>query len=152
MKIKRSKLKEMVREAVITETEYSEFFKRALEKAGKSIPDMSDDEKKKFFDKIDAAWKGKGEKREVGEVCDEQLDESLSGDVMSIAKQVEKKGGNSVNITDYGLSELASHFDNYGPKSREPLYSTKTVGLFSKLVLAMAQDEIQNNQDDNMRR
>ena len=37
---------------------------KALEKAGKSIPQMSDDEKKAFFNKIDAAWKGKGEKKE----------------------------------------------------------------------------------------
>ncbi len=35
----------------------------ALEKAGKSITSMSDEEKKKFFNKIDAAWKAKGEKR-----------------------------------------------------------------------------------------
>jgi hypothetical protein len=34
-----------------------------LDKAGKSIPSMSDDEKKAFFNKVDAAWKGKGEKK-----------------------------------------------------------------------------------------
>ena len=38
---------------------------KALDKAGKSIPSMSDDEKKAFFDKIDAAWNGKGEKNEA---------------------------------------------------------------------------------------
>ena len=46
------------------ETEYQKFFKKALEKSGKSIPQMSDEEKKAFFNKIDAAWKGKGEKKE----------------------------------------------------------------------------------------
>ena len=33
------------------ESEYQKFFKTALEKAGKSITSMSDDEKKKFLTK-----------------------------------------------------------------------------------------------------
>ena len=61
MKITREQLKNIVREVM---TEESTFFKKALEKTGKSIPQMSDEEKKKFFNSIDKAWKGKGEKRE----------------------------------------------------------------------------------------
>ena len=64
MKISRDRLKEIVREVMVEETEYQTFFKKALEKAGKSIPQMSDEEKKAFFNKIDATWKGRGEKRE----------------------------------------------------------------------------------------
>jgi len=64
MKISRNRLKEIVREVMVEETEYQAFFKKALEKAGKSIPQMSDEEKKAFFNKIDATWKGRGEKRE----------------------------------------------------------------------------------------
>lgn len=64
MKISRDRLKEIVREVMVEETEYQAFFKKALEKAGKSIPQMSDEEKKAFFNKIDATWKGRGEKRE----------------------------------------------------------------------------------------
>ena len=64
MKISRDRLKEIVREVMVEETEYQSFFKKALEKAGKSIPQMSDEEKKAFFNKIDATWKGRGEKRE----------------------------------------------------------------------------------------
>ena len=52
-----------VREVIKEESEYQTFFKKSLEKAGKSIPQMSDEEKKAFFNKIDAAWKGKGEKK-----------------------------------------------------------------------------------------
>ena len=63
MKISRDRLKEIVREVMVEETEYQTFFKKALEKAGKSIPDMSDEEKKAFFNKIDATWKGRGEKK-----------------------------------------------------------------------------------------
>lgn len=64
MKITREQLKSIVKETMIEENEYQAFFKKALEKTGKSIPQMSDEEKKAFFNKIDAAWKGKGEKNE----------------------------------------------------------------------------------------
>ena len=64
MKITRENLKNIVREAMVEENAYQEFFKKALEKTGKSIPQMSDEEKKAFFNKIDSAWKGKGEKKE----------------------------------------------------------------------------------------
>lgn len=63
MKITRENLKNIVREAMVEESAYQEFFKKALEKTGKSIPQMSDEEKKAFFNKIDSAWKGKGEKK-----------------------------------------------------------------------------------------
>lgn len=85
MKITRENLKNIVREAMIEENEYQEFFKKALEKTGKSIPQMSDEEKKAFFNKIEATWKGKGEKNErfgrgvegptFGSANEEDLDE-----------------------------------------------------------------------------
>jgi hypothetical protein len=62
--ITRQRLKELVKEVMVEESEYQAFFQKALDKAGKSIPSMSDEEKKAFFDKIDAAWNGKGEKSE----------------------------------------------------------------------------------------
>jgi hypothetical protein len=57
-------IKEAIKNIVKEESEYKQFFKKALEKSGKSITDMSDEEKKAFFNKIDAAWDGKGEKNE----------------------------------------------------------------------------------------
>jgi len=64
MKITREQLKNIVRETLLEESEYQKFFKKALEKAGKSIPSMSDDEKKAFFNKIQKTWKGRGSKNE----------------------------------------------------------------------------------------
>ena len=64
MKITREQFKNIVREVMTEESEYQTFFKKALQKTGKSIPDMSDEEKKAFFNKIDAAWDGKGKKNE----------------------------------------------------------------------------------------
>ena len=73
MKITREALKTIVKETMIEESEYQEFFKKALEKAGKSIPSMSDEEKKKFFNNIEKTWKGKGAKQEqVSELTDAQ--------------------------------------------------------------------------------
>jgi hypothetical protein len=67
MNITRQRLKELVKEVMTEESEYQAFFQKALDKAGKDINAMSDDEKKEFFNKIDSAWNGKGEKTEVVE-------------------------------------------------------------------------------------
>jgi hypothetical protein len=89
MKITREALKNIVKETMIEESEYQEFFKRALEKAGKSIPQMSDEEKKKFFNKIEKTWKGRGAKKEeVSELTDAQ--KKLPP---ALQKAIEKKDG-----------------------------------------------------------
>jgi hypothetical protein len=81
MKITKDQFKGIVREVMIDESEYQEFFKRALEKAGKSIPDMSDEEKKAFFNKIDAAWDAKGEKNEELTGNQHKLDVDGDGEI-----------------------------------------------------------------------
>ena len=62
--LKREALKSIVKEVMQEEAEYQKFFQKVLDKAGKSIPSMSDDEKKAFFNKVDAAWSARGEKNE----------------------------------------------------------------------------------------
>ena len=64
MSITKDTIKETIKTIMAEEGDYKAFFKKALEKAGKDIPSMSDEEKKEFFNKIDAAWDGKGEKNE----------------------------------------------------------------------------------------
>jgi len=66
MSITKDTIKETIKTIMAEEGDYKAFFKKALEKAGKSIPSMSDEEKKNFFNKIDAAWDGKGEKKNEG--------------------------------------------------------------------------------------
>ena len=91
MKITRENLKNIVREAMVEESAYQEFFKKALEKTGKSIPQMSDEEKKAFFNKIDSAWKGKGEKKESVEEIEEEAvvvsKRTPSGNIVSKLKE-----------------------------------------------------------------
>ena len=79
--ITKSRLKELVKEVMTEENEYQAFFAKALEKVGKSIPSMSDDEKKAFFDKIDSAWSGKGEKNEALVGGQKELDVDKDGDI-----------------------------------------------------------------------
>jgi lysozyme family protein len=81
MKISRTRLKEIIKGVMTEESEYQAFFQTALDKAGKSIPSMSDDEKKAFFDKIDAAWNGKGEKNEELVGGQKKLDVDKDGDI-----------------------------------------------------------------------
>ncbi len=59
--ITRARLKELVKEVMKEEADYQAYFKKELEKAGKSITQMSDEEKKAFFNKIDSEYKGKNE-------------------------------------------------------------------------------------------
>jgi hypothetical protein len=79
--ITKSRLKELVKEVMVEEADYQTFFKKALEKAGKGINDMSDDEKKSFFNKVDTAWNGKGEKNEELTGGQHKLDVDKDGDI-----------------------------------------------------------------------
>jgi len=64
--MKISQLKELVRQVVKEENDYQQLFKHMLDKSGKSIASMSDDEKKKFFNAVDTAYKAKSEGRLTG--------------------------------------------------------------------------------------
>ena len=81
MKITKERLKELVKEVMTEESEYQAFFQKALDKAGKGINDMNDDEKKAFFNKIDTAWNGKGEKNEELTGDQHKLDVDKDGDI-----------------------------------------------------------------------
>ena len=61
--MKLHQLKELVRQVVREEEDYQQLFKHMLDRTGKSIPSMSDDEKKKFFNAVDTAYKAKSEGR-----------------------------------------------------------------------------------------
>jgi hypothetical protein len=100
MKISRTRLKEIIKGVMTEESEYQAFFQKALDKAGKSIPSMSEEEKKAFFDKIDSAWNGKGEKNEELVGGQKKLDLDKDGDIGSddlADLRAGKKANESVN-------------------------------------------------------
>ena len=116
MKISRARLKEIVREVMVAESEYQQFFQKALEKAGKSIPDMSDEEKKAFFDKIDSAWNGKGEKNEELVGGQKKLDIDKDGDIGSddlADLRAGKKANESVNEEEIKWNAVENAIINF---------------------------------------
>ena len=81
--MKTSELKELIRQVVKEESEYQQLFKHMLDRTGKSLPDMSDDEKVKFFNAVDKAAKAKSEGRLTGlpeELTDKQKQIDVDGD------------------------------------------------------------------------
>ena len=59
--MKKSQLLELIKNVVREEQDYQQLFKHMLDKVGKSITDMSDEQKKKFFNAVDTAYKAKSE-------------------------------------------------------------------------------------------
>lgn len=57
----KSQLREFVRQIVKEEQDYQQLFKTMLDKSGKSIATMSDDDKTKFFNAVDKAYQAKTE-------------------------------------------------------------------------------------------
>ena len=81
--MKHTELKELIRQVVKEEADYQQLFKHMLDRTGKSIPDMSDGEKVKFFSAVDKAYKAKSEGRLTGlpeELSDKQKQLDVDGD------------------------------------------------------------------------
>jgi len=57
---------ELIKEVIAEENDYQKLFKAMLDKSGKDINSMSDEEKKKFFTAVDKAYKAKTEGRLKG--------------------------------------------------------------------------------------
>jgi hypothetical protein len=64
--MKKQELLELIRQVVKEEQDYQDLFKVMLDKTGKQIDTMSDDEKKKFFNAVDKAYKAKSEGKLTG--------------------------------------------------------------------------------------
>jgi hypothetical protein len=77
-------------ESHTVESSYADKFKAELEKSGKSIKDMSDDEKKSFFNKIDSKHQAKNEVNDI-EISDKpDHKEKLRDDPKAGEKEVIK--------------------------------------------------------------
>jgi len=56
-------IRELIKQVIAEETEYKQLFKQMLDRTGKDINSMSDEEKKKFFSAVDKAYQAKSEGR-----------------------------------------------------------------------------------------
>lgn len=119
MKIQKNNIKETLKSIMREESDYQKFFRKSLKATGKSIPDMTDSEKKEFFNKIDNAWQAKGEKKENESfrgkfgVSEAKATPHLTdSEQQKIAKAIEKATGVSTDyeITDTRYNTGASDF------------------------------------------
>jgi uncharacterized Zn-binding protein involved in type VI secretion len=129
-------LKELVKNILGEESEYKEFFKKALDKAGKSIPDMSDDEKKAFFTKIDAAWDGKGEKKTEGNTFGAERAKAIASGDDSF-----KVDGKPFKVTGVD-AEDKENAEKFANESELP---AATLPASIKAKLSMAVDKIKDS-------
>lgn len=95
--MKKSELVELIKQVIKEENDYQQLFKTMLDKSGKDINSMSDDEKKKFFNAVDKAYKAKQEGKLAGynELTDKQkqIDVDKDGEIegSDLAKLRNKK-------------------------------------------------------------
>lgn len=73
----KTELKELIKQVVAEETEYQKLFKTMLDRSGKDINSMSDEDKKKFFTAVDKAYKAKSEGKLVDSKKKDKLNESF---------------------------------------------------------------------------
>lgn len=88
---------------------YKDFFNKKLEKYGvKSAAELSGDDKKKFFDEVDAEWEGENEEPEVGDVNEAIIKITVAeNELKKIFRGFIKLSGGSVLILEGAdLSEL----------------------------------------------
>ena len=81
--MKKSELVELIKEVIAEEHVYNKLFMHMLDRTHKSLRDMSDMEKKKFFNAVDKAYKAKTEGRLTGlpeELTDKQKQLDTDGD------------------------------------------------------------------------
>jgi hypothetical protein len=95
--MKINQLKEFVKQIVREEQDYQQLFKHMLDKSGKSIPDMSDEDKKKFFNAVDTAYKAKSEGRLAG--YNESVNESA--EILKPGTKVKLRGGKTGKVVRY---------------------------------------------------
>jgi len=109
-----------------TEQEYQKMFKKELDKAGKGIASMSDQEKKNFFNKIDKMYKAKNEITAAQKklppalqkaIKDKEQKEELDKDDTSAVKKVKdmlKKASQAHAGQAKELDKALKEKDNYG--------------------------------------
>jgi hypothetical protein len=92
--MKINQLKEFVKQIVREEQDYQQLFKHMLDKSGKDINSMSDEDKKKFFNAVDTAYKAKSE----GKLKGYNVNESKESDILDKIEKL-RVASNSGKIT-----------------------------------------------------
>ena len=68
---------------------YQAFFKKKLEKYGvKSASELTGEDKKKFFDEVDAEWEGENEEPEAGDVNESTDDIKKNSHLIKLGQSI----------------------------------------------------------------
>jgi hypothetical protein len=142
MKINRQRLKEIIKSVMSEEKGYEEFFRSELKKAGFSSPaEMSDAEKREFFDKIDADWDAKNEELTGNQ---HKLDVDGDGEIEAddlAALRAGKKPVKEQESFDFGNDEVNGIFAKF--KKLETDKTRKNNGIIrSKFTKTRKKDGI----------
>ena len=105
----------------IKDNAYQDMFKKELEKAGKGIGAMSDQEKKDFFNKIDKKYKGKNEDLNKD-------DEKVVNKVKDMLKGASAKHAAQAKMLDKAMkTEADQHADEINQKRTDKVKADKKV-------------------------
>ena len=131
--MKIAQLKELVKQVVKEEHEYQQLFKHMLDKSGKDINSMSDDDKKKFFNGVDTAYKAKSEGRLTG--YNPSVNELMTYSARS------KETGKVVMFKDKEHRDAAIKRGTFtpsenNPKKQSPVSKTKGASVFEAELTA----------------
>jgi len=129
--MKISQLKEFVKQVVREENDYQQLFKHMLDKSGKSITSMSDDEKKKFFNAVDTAYKAKSEGKLIGyneaelSAAQQKIDLNKNGKVDGddLAKLRAK---DEVGTNDWHFKAIMKLYDKAGSFGKKKIAAAAT--------------------------
>lgn len=106
---------------------YKDFFNKKLEKYGvKSASELTGEDKKKFFDEVDAEWEGENEEPEIDDVNESKtMDINILADIMdkfnkSIQKAIKE---NKLIEIDSDLHSLKKSVDAWIPVIQDKIKS-----------------------------
>ena len=126
-----SQLKELVKQVVKEENDYQQLFKHMLDKSGKNIASMSDDEKKKFFNAVDTAYKAKSEGRLRGyneaELTDKQkqIDVDKDGEIEG-SDLAALRAKDEVGTNDWHFKAIMKMYDKAGSFGKKKIAAAAT--------------------------
>ena len=126
----KNELKSLIKEVMAEEQDYNKLFLHMLDKTHKSLKDMSDMEKKHFFNAVDKAYKAKSEGRLTGlpeELTDKQKQLDIDGDGEIEGSDLKKlRAQNEVGTNDWHFKAIMKMYDMASPYGRKKISAAAT--------------------------
>ena len=132
----------VIGEGKMAEMSYKDKFAKALKDSGKSLADMSDDEKKKFFNKVDSMHSAKNEEVELDEMKHEMAHEMMKKEMMKKMEMAMKNEGFASDAQR--KAAFASGYKEKGKDKKEMM----KMNAMKMPIRAMYKKEMKTGDDD----